>query len=405
MFPIDEFREQFPLISTPPYQPFVYADSAATTQKPQVLIDKMGQFYSQHVANVHRGAYRLSESASSLYEQSRQYIKELFKVDECIFLRGATEGLNFLASSLAHNLNSGDHILLSIAEHHANIVCWQQLALKKNLTIHYAPIDEAGVIDIEYCRALFTQYPIKIVSMVHVSNTLGTLQPLAEIFSLAKKVGAMTIADCCQSLPVYIDKLHTLSADFIVFSGHKIFAPSGIGCLLIQQKQSIEKMQPYQTGGGMISHVTTSHSSFAPAPAGFEAGTPFIEGAHLLKVALEFVNQYDKKQVKSHLEELRDAAIESLSKVRGLKTFFIENTNRSPIFSVTFDDIHSHDLATFLDANGVCARAGHHCTMPLVRELGVSSLLRLSFGLYNTKEEVIRCAEVLQKAREFFDGR
>lgn len=405
MFVVEDFRSQFPLIEKPPYEPFIYADNAATTQKPKVVLDKIDEFYRTSVSNVHRGAYRLSDAASGHYESARKYITNLFKAHECIFVRGATEGLNLLACSLGEQLKDGDHVLLSIAEHHANIVCWQQLAHKKNITLHYAPLDHLGCIDAEYCMNLFEQYPIKIVSMVHVSNTLGTLQPLSKIFKAAHEKGAITIADCCQSLPAYFDEIPKLNADFAVFSGHKIFAPTGIGCVLVNSPEILEKMQPYQTGGGMIAHVTTSHVTFAKPPACFEAGTPFIEGAFALKVALEFITAFDSGSIKTHLTQLSKQALTYLKKYPELKSFFINNNKRTPVFSVALDSIHSHDLATFLDVHGICARAGHHCTMPLLRELGADSTLRLSFALYNTTDEVKKCFDVLLKAMEFFNGR
>lgn len=404
-FSVDEFRNQFPLLVTPPYEPFIYADNAATTQKPQVIIDKITEFYSSSVANVHRGAYRLSEKAGSLYERARQDFKEIFGVQECIFVRGATEGLNFIAHGLANRLNDGDHILLSIAEHHANIVCWQQLALSKDLKIHYAPLTSDGVIDVDYCLALLKQYPIKIVSMLHISNALGTVQPIEKIFKEAKDKGAITIADMCQSLPIYLTSLDDLYADFAVISGHKVYAPSGIGCVLIQEKQMAESLPPYQTGGGMIAEVATSHSTFAASPTRFEAGTPFIEGAYLFSQALRFGRQHSQQEYQHYCKILVQCAKENLSQIEDLQVLYLHNDYRLPLFSVVFSKIHAHDLATFMDAHGVCARAGHHCCMPLMRQLDIPATLRLSFHLYNTVDEVRQCCAVLQKARDFFYGR
>ena len=275
-----------------------------------------------------------------------------------------------------------------------------------NLTIHYAPLDVQGCIDVEFCQALLEKHPIKIVSLVHVSNTLGTIQPLKEIFKKAHEISAICIADCCQSLPFYLTTLSELGADFAVFSGHKVFAPSGIGVLLAFSNSSLQALQPYQTGGGMIGQVSTHTTTFASSPARFEAGTPFIEGAVMLQEAFNFIDQFSADDLKEHLKALTAQAQLSFSQIESMKTFFLENSHRAPIFSVIFDDIHPHDLATYLDTRGLCVRSGHHCTMPLITSFdGIHATTRLSFHIYNTLDEVKRSAQLLIEARNFFYGR
>lgn len=398
-------RHDFPLIHQPPYSPFCYADSAATTQKPDVVIQAVTEHYKKNNANVHRGAYRLSERCSAQYEQARDVVANFFKAQSqgVVFCRSATEALNLLASSLSQQLTPGDGILLSLMEHHANIIPWQQAAARYGLQIHWVSITETGVIDLEHFRLLLEHNPIKIVSLVAVSNTLGTKQDLTQLFQLAKARNAVTIADCCQSFLEHDISLEALNADALVCSGHKMYGPSGIGCL-VTQPDFLARLPHYQTGGGMIQYVSQKESLFLPGSMGFEAGTPNIEGAIGFAAALTYLNQLNKNEAQQHMASLVNEGLRHFASLGQYELLVSGNSHRSAIFSLVHPRIHAHDLATYLDEMaGICARAGHHCTMPLLEAMKKSATLRLSFSLYNTVDEIIYCAQALSKAEEFFN--
>ncbi|NBV27851.1 aminotransferase class V-fold PLP-dependent enzyme [bacterium] len=401
---IFNIRNDFPLIDRPPYHPFCYADSASTTQKPYSVIQAVSDHYRLHNANIHRGAYRLSEQATEVFEQARSLVAHYFHAnpDGVVFCRSATETLNLLAHSLCQKLQPGEGILLSLLEHHANIVPWQQAAARYGLNIYWLNITNDGVIDEDHFRQIFKLHHIKIVSLLAVSNTLGTKQDLGKFFRIAKEYQATTIADCCQS---FLDSvsLKALHADALVCSSHKMYGPSGVGCL-VTTSEFLESLPCYQTGGGMIQYVTRDHSLFLTGPARFEAGTPNIEGVVGFAAALEYLKKLDREEAYDYYDSLVRYGLEQFRNLGDYELLASQNAHRAAIFSFSHPKIHAHDLSTYLDSmHGICARAGHHCTMPLLEALGKSATIRFSFSLYNTLDEIRYCAEALRKAEEFFN--
>jgi cysteine desulfurase / selenocysteine lyase len=396
--------KDFPLLSNPPYAPFCYADSAATTQKPLAVITALTEHYLKNNANVHRGAYRLSEYATEQFENSRKKIAKFFGVSKegIVFCRSATEGLNLLVHGLVE-LNPNAHVLLSRLEHHANIVPWQEAAKKTNITIHWVDPDQHGVIQLDAVNEIFKLYPISIVSLIHTSNTLGSIQPLRELFDYCKKKNAITIADCCQGFLHSDLNPEKMNADAIVCSSHKMYGPSGLG-LIVSSEKFLESLPVYQTGGGMILSVHTETTEFMNAPYKFEAGTPFIEGAVGLAAAFDYISTLDPIKIAHHFEHLIDYGLKAFSNLGSFELLIPENQHRAPIFSLVHPKIHAHDLSTFLDQTaGVCARAGHHCTMPLLSYLKKPATYRLSYHLYNTVDDIDYCAKALLNAEKFFN--
>ena len=394
-------KEDFPILKTKVNgHDLVYLDNAASSQKPAVVIDAVAQFYSEKNSNVHRGIHHLSTLATMAYEDARKIVANFLdaKEEEIIFTKGTTDALNILARSLSEGLVEGDEILLTEMEHHSNIVPWQEAAKRKGLVVKYIPVKEDFTLDMEVARELITS-KTKIVSFVHVSNTLGTINPVYEIASLAKGVGALVVLDAAQSVPHMGVKVSAMKdVDFVVFSGHKMLGPTGVG-VLYGKKTLLENMSPVEFGGGMIKKVKFDGSTWADVPEKFEAGTPNIAQAVGLGFAVSYLEKVGMHKIEEHQKELTVYAQEELLKVEGLKLFG-PKTNRAAVFSFSIEGIHPHDLSEVLNRYGVAVRAGHHCTMPLHKKFNLNGTTRASFYLYNTKEDVDALIKGLEKAKE-----
>ena len=403
-----DFKKDFPLIDNPKQHPFCYADSAASTQKPYKVIEAITDFYYRDYANVHRGAYRLAERASQRYEEAKKKIVELVSGDDktqVVLTRSATESLNLLAFGLEPLLEAGDIVVLSVLEHHANLLPWQQLKKRRGIELKFIPINQEGVLDQGVAQTLLALPGVKVVSLLHTSNTLGTVQPLQEIFKLAQQSDIITIADCCQSFYHSHVSMTDLCTDAMVFSSHKMFGPSGIGALVIKTSL-LERLGEFQTGGGIVQSVELQDSILQRGAARFEAGTPNIEGAIGFAAAIDYVAQFSFQDIQHHYDALVEHGMKMFSSLKGYQLLAPSNHHRAPIFSLYHPKIHPHDLATYLDTQGICVRAGHHCTMPLLKDLlSGHPTMRFSFSLYSSQEDISYCVSQLEKAREFFDVR
>ena len=373
----------------------VYLDNAATTQKPEQVIKVISNFYEKNNANVHRGIHELSNRATEEYENARKTVAKFINAEpeETIFTKGTTDSLNMLTRSLKSQLKEGDEIVLSILEHHANIVPWQQLAKEKKLSIKYLPLKDFQI-DLEEAKKIITK-KTKIVSISHISNVLGTIAPIEELEKLTHKHNAYFIIDAAQSAPHSLVDVKKQNPDFLVFSGHKMFGPTGVG-ILYGKKQHLEKLEPSTFGGSMIKTVTKESSTWADLPQKFEAGTANIAQAIGLAEAITYL----QKQ-KSNDKELTEYALTKLKEIPQLKIIGPEK-NRIAIFSFTVKGIHPHDLAELLNREGIAIRAGHHCTMPLHKELNLNATARASFYYYNTKEDIDKLVQGIKKALEVF---
>lgn len=394
-------RQDFPILGrTVRGRPLAYLDNAATSQKPAAVIRALGRYYSEQNANVHRGVHLLSEEATTAYEAARGVVARFLGVGEargCVFVRGATEGINLVADSWGRaHLRPGDEILLTQLEHHANIVPWQLAAERAGARVVVAPVTPRGEVDLAAFRALLNGRT-KMVAFAHVSNALGTVNPAAEMTRLAKAAGAAVLIDGCQAAAHFKVDVRALGCDFYVFSGHKVFGPTGIG-VLWGRPELLDAMPPYQSGGDMIRKVDFAGTTFREAPERFEAGTPDISGAIALGVALEYVMPI-QAAAHAHEQALLAAATERLKAIKGL-TIVGEAPEKVAVISFLLGAGHPHDVGTLLDADGIAIRTGHHCCMPLMKHLGLSGTARASFAFYNTFEEVDRLAASLEKARK-----
>jgi cysteine desulfurase/selenocysteine lyase len=385
--------------------PLVYLDNAASTQKPGAVIETVADFYRRDNANVHRGIHALSMRATRAYEGARERVAAFFGIEdaaELIWTRGATEALNLVAWSwgLAH-LRPGDEVLLTVMEHHSNLVPWQLVAERTGARLRFLDVDDEQRLDLSELDGLLTERA-RLVSLCHVSNSLGTVNPVREIAARAHAVGAVVVVDGAQSAPHLPVDVEELGCDFFAFSGHKMCGPTGIGGLW-GRRELLESMPPVQGGGDMIDRVELERSTFAPLPHRFEAGTPHIAGVVGLGAAVDFLGGVGRERILAHERDLMAYALRRLASVPELRLFGpADVAARSGVISFTLADIHPHDLATILDAEGVAIRAGHHCTQPLMRRLGVSATARASFSLYNTREEVDRLVAALHRARHLF---
>ena len=399
------YRKDFPILNEPINgHPLVYLDNAATTQKPQMVIDAVAEYYRHRNANPHRGAYTLSVWATDMYESAREKIRAFIgaqKTEEIIFTRNATESLNLLAYSYGRTfLRAGDEIVLSIAEHHSNIVPWQQIAREKGLVLTYLYVDEHGEIPPEEIQEKITS-KTKIVSIAHASNVLGTINPVQDIIKRAHDCGAIVIVDAAQSIPHMKVNVTEMDADFVVFSGHKMLAPMGSG-VLYGKKDLLEEMPPFLTGGDMIEYVREQSSTFAPLPQKFEAGTQNVEAALGLAKAIDYLEGIGMNKIARMETELTAYALEKMKADPHIRIFGRPDTqNRTSVISFEVKDCHPHDVATILDADGVAIRSGHHCAHPLMTYLGVPATCRVSFYLYNTREEIDQFMESLGKVRKW----
>lgn len=386
-------KDNFPILKSG----MIYLDNSATTQKPTKVIEAVKEYYEQENANVHRGIYRLAQKATVLYEKAHETVAKFIGADfeEVIFTKGTTEGLNLLAYSLGRNLKAGDEIVLTEMEHHSNIVPWQQVAKEKGAILKFIPITKEFGLDMEKAQEHITE-KTKIVSVVHMSNVLGTINPVKELAEMAHKVDAVMIVDAAQSVPHLPINVKKLNCDFLVFSGHKMCAPTGIG-VLYGRKELLKEMQPFLYGGDMIHEVSFDKSSWNDLPWKFEAGTPNMAGAAGLMAAVEYLQEIGIENIVAHGQELTKYALEKLSAIPGVTIIGPTSVeNRGPVISFTIEGMHPHDVSEMLDKENIAVRGGFHCAMPLFSKLGLDGSIRASFYLYNTTEDIDRLVEAVK---------
>lgn len=396
---IEGIRSQFPILTEKVHgKPLVYFDNAATTQKPQKVIDRINAYYSSENANIHRGVHHLSQVATKDYEDARIRIKNYIgaeKENEIVFTKGTTDGINLIASSYGELMKKGDEVLISAMEHHSNIVPWQLLAERKGIVLKIIPIHRDGTLDMARFEEMLNDRT-KLVSITHISNTLGTINPIETIINRAHKFGAKVLIDGAQSIQHGEINVANLNCDFFVFSGHKIFGPTGIG-VLYGKASILESMPPYQGGGDMIKRVSFEKTSFNELPFKFEAGTPNIVGGIALGTAVEFMESIDTEQAFSFEKDLLSYAEKELLQIENLKIYGTSALKTS-LVSFNVGKIHPFDIGTLLDKQGIAVRTGHHCTQPLMDFFEIPGTIRASFSIYNTKEEVDLFIHALKRA-------
>ena len=402
---IQGIRELFPILHQEVNgRPLVYLDSAATSQKPVQVIEAIDRYYREYNSNVHRGVHTLGTRATDGYEGAREKVRKFINansIEEVIFTRGTTTAINTIAASYGRdNLKQGDEIVITYMEHHANIIPWQQLAKQTGATLKYIPLLEDGSISLTDAEETITENT-KIVSVMQVSNVLGAINPVKEIANIAHKNGAIMIVDGAQAAPHMRIDVQDLDCDFFAFSGHKMCGPTGIG-VLYGKKQLLENMEPVETGGEMIDFVNLYESTWKELPWKFEAGTPVIAGAIGLGTAIDFLNEIGLENIEAHEHKLAEYAMNRMSEIEGLTIFGPKQ--RAGLVTFNIEDVHPHDVATVLDAEGIAVRAGHHCAQPLMKWLKVSATARASFYLYNTEEEIDKLVEGLIKTKEYFSN-
>ncbi|GAA0464636.1 cysteine desulfurase [Alkalibacillus silvisoli] len=400
---LDHVRNHFPILDQEVNEhPLVYLDSAATSQKPKSVIEALEDYYNRYNSNVHRGVHTLGSHATDGYEGAREKVKNFINapsIKEVIFTRGTTTAINTVAYSYAReNLKEGDEIVLTLMEHHSNIIPWQQAAKATGATLKYLPLQEDGTISLEDVRELVTE-KTKIVAMTHVSNVLGTINPIKEVTEIAHQNGAVTVVDGAQGVPHMSVDVQDLDVDFYAFSAHKMCGPTGIG-VLYGKESLLEEMEPVEFGGEMIDFVNLHDSTWKDLPWKFEGGTPIIAGAIGLGAAIDYLNEIGMEQIEKHEHELVQYALEQMNTIDGITIYGPKE--RAGLVTFNLDDVHPHDLATALDSLGVAVRAGHHCAQPLMKHLQVAATARASFYLYNNKEDVDVFVEGLKKAKEYF---
>jgi cysteine desulfurase/selenocysteine lyase len=399
-------RRDFPILDQLVHgKPLIYFDNAATSQKPRAVIQALVNYYERDNANVHRGIHELSNRATTAYEGARERSARFINArssDEIVFTRGTTEGLNLVAQTWGlRNLKAGDVILLTEMEHHSNLVPWQLLAQRTGAKVVYLPVTgDDGLLDLNRLDEFFTR-DVKLLSLVHISNSMGTVNPVAELCARARKSGIVTVLDAAQSAGHCLVDVQQIGCDFLAFSGHKICGPTGIG-VLYGRKELLDELPPYQGGGEMILTVGYDKTSFKPAPHRFEAGTPDISGPIGLHAAMDYLDAIGREAIFKHDQELATYAYEQLAaKIPNIRLFG-PKAGRAGLVSFLLKDVHAHDVVTLADQMGVALRGGHHCTQPLMHKLGVESTARASFYFYNTKEEVDRFVEVIREVQKFF---
>lgn len=396
-YDLNKIRKDFPILSRMVYdRPLVYLDNAATTQKPLCVLDKMREEYLNVNANVHRGVHWLSQQATELHEGARETVRKFINaksVNEIVFTRGTTEGLNLIASSFSEAfMQEGDEVIVSTVEHHSNIVPWQLQQPRKGIVLKVIPMDDNGAMDLQAFEKMISQ-KTKIVSISHVSNVLGTINPVEEVIRIAHEYNIPVVVDGAQSTPHFKVDMQQLDCDFFVFSGHKVYGPTGIG-VLYGKEAWLDKLPPYQGGGEMIEHVSFEKSTFERPPLKFEAGTPDYIATTGLATALDYVSALGMDAIQRHEEELTRYAISQLQMIEGMKLFGVPShadvtrLHHDAVISFQLRDIHHMDMGTLLDRLGIAIRTGHHCAQPLMNRLGVLGTSRASFALYNTKDEV-----------------
>lgn len=402
---MQHYRDDFPILGREVYhRPLVYLDNAATTQKPRCVVEAMTAQYYETNANVHRGVHFLSQRATDLHEGARETVRRFINARstaEIVFTRGTTESLNLVASSFGEGfLKAGDEVILSTMEHHSNIVPWQLLRARKGIVLKVIPMDDRGVLDLDAYRALFTDRT-RLVSCCHVSNVLGTINPVAEMARIAHDAGAYFLVDGAQSVPHFPVDVQALNCDFLVFSGHKIYGPTGIG-VLYGKEALLDKMPPYQGGGEMIARVTFERTTYERLPFKFEAGTPDYVGTHGLAAALDYVSAIGMERIAAHEDDLTRHCMERLSReIEGIRLFG-EAPAKTSVVAFNVGHLHPMDLGTLLDRLGIAIRTGHHCAQPLMARCGVEGMARASFALYNTREEVDAFVDALRRVVRMF---
>ncbi len=401
---VAHLRSDFPTLGTMVRgKPLVYLDNAASTQKPKIVMDTINEFYSEHYSNVHRGVHYLSQKATDLYEEARRKIKRFInaaKEEEIIFVRGTTEGINLVAQTWGRdNIGRDDEIIVSEIEHHANIVPWQMLCQATGAKLRVIPMNERGELEMDEYRKLLNDRS-KIVAVTHVSNALGTITPIRQIIDLAHEHGIPVLVDGAQSIQHMAIDVQAMDADFFVFSGHKIYGPTGIG-VLYGKADLLRGMSPYQGGGDMILSVTFEKTTYNDIPYKFEAGTPNIAGAIGLGAALDYFSKLDSALVESHENDLLNYATAKLSEMSELKLIGTA-AEKASVISFTLCAVHPHDIGTILDQNGIAIRAGHHCAQPVMQYYGIPATARVSFSFYNSREDVNRLVTAIHDVLEVF---
>ncbi len=397
---IDKIRKQFPVLDQQVYgKPLVYFDNAATTQKPLCVIERERDYYLHENCNIHRGVHYLSQMATEAYENARKTVAQFINArqpQEIVFTRGTTESLNLLATSLGQLLvGEGDKVVVSAMEHHSNMVPWQQMLFRSKGELLVIRMDKNGVLDLNHYEELLKQKP-KIVSIAHISNTLGTVNPIKEMIAMAHKYDIPVIIDGAQSMAHQVIDVQDLDCDFYVFSGHKMYAPMGIGGLY-GKMEWLEKMPPYQFGGEMVDKVSFEKTTFNKVPFKFEAGTPNVGAALGLETAVKFIQSFDRQEVEAYEDELLRYATEQLSGIEGMR-FIGQAPKRNGLISFVIDGIHPYDLGTIIDKMGVAVRTGHHCAEPVMTFFGIPGTVRASFAMYNTKEEIDVFVKAVERA-------
>ena len=404
MFDVTKIREDFPILSRKVYdRPLVYLDNGATTQKPLCVLDAMREEYLNVNANVHRGVHYLSQQATDLHEQAREKVRKFINagsVNEIIFTRGTTESLNLVVSSFCDGfMSEGDEVIVSVMEHHSNIVPWQLQAARKGISLRVIPMNDKGELLLDEYEKLFTERT-KIVSVTHVSNVLGTVNPVKEIVRIAHEHGVPVMVDGAQSTPHFAVDVQDIDCDFFAFSGHKMYGPTGVG-VLYGKEDWLDRMPPYQGGGELIESVSFEKTVFEHLPFKFEAGTPDYVATHGLATAIDYISSIGIDNISRHEQELTRYCMERMQEIDGIRLFGTAN-DKDAVVSFLVGDIHHLDMGTLLDRLGIAVRTGHHCAQPLMIRLGIQGTVRASFAMYNTKQEIDVLVEGIKRVSKMF---
>lgn len=401
---VEEIRQDFPILQREVYgRPLIYLDNAATTQKPRSVVEAISNEYYSTNANVHRGVHFLSQKATDLHEAARERVRQFINARstaEVLFTRGTTESLNLVASSFGEAfLKEGDEVIVSVMEHHSDIVPWQLLRERKGIVIRVIPMDDSGRLDLEAYERLFSERT-RLVCVAHVSNVLGTVNPVKKMAATAHAHGAYMLVDGAQSIPHFKVDVQDLDCDFLTFSGHKIYGPTGIG-VLYGRESLLEKIPPYQGGGEMIARVTFEHTTYERLPYKFEAGTPDYVGTHALAAAIDYVEALGMDEIAAHERRLTQYAMERLGAIKDMHLYGT-TPDKDAVVAFNVGNIHPLDLGTLLDRLGIAIRTGHHCAQPLMQRCGVEGMARASFALYNTMDEIDKLAEGIERVSKMF---
>ena len=405
MYDIHQIRQDFPILERKVYdRPLVYLDNAATTQKPLCVLDAMREEYLNVNANVHRGVHYLSQKATDLHEAAREKVRTFInakKIEEIVFTRGTTESINLVASSFCESqMQAGDEVIVTEMEHHSNIVSWQLQAMKRGVVVRHLPITDDGRLCLDLLEPMISQ-KTKLISVAHVSNVLGTVNPVEKIIKMAHAHGIPVLVDGAQSAPHFKVDVQAMDCDFFAFGGHKMYGPTGIG-VLYGKEEWLEKLPPYQGGGEMIDKVTWEKTTFERLPFKFEAGTPDFVATHGLAKAIEYIEALGFDTIRQHEQELTSYCMEQLQTIPDMKVFGPAANQRDAVVSFNVGDIHHLDMGTLLDRLGIAVRTGHHCAQPLMDRLGIAGTVRASFALYNTKEEIDQLVAGIRRVSKMF---